>query len=113
MSGHISDFEKLASVVESLLTQLSFLQTELSYMRDDKYVRNVTFIRCKACIANNTKRCIHCHQGVSGKNYTKSWNQYQSKRNGQGNWQILVEQGGYQSRKWIWPPNIFVFLTKI
>ena len=72
MSGHISDFEKLASVVESLLTQLSFLQTELSYMRDDKYVRNVTFIRCKACIANNTKRCIHCYQGVSGKNYTKS-----------------------------------------
>lgn len=70
MSGHISDFEKLVSVVESLLTQLSFLQIELSYMRDDKYVRNVTFIRCKACIANNTKRCIHCHQGVSGKNYT-------------------------------------------
>ena len=28
VSGHISDFEKLASVVESLLIQLSFLQTE-------------------------------------------------------------------------------------
>ena len=92
-SGHISDFERLASVVESFLTQSSSLQIELSYIRDDKNIRNVSFIRCKACIVNNIKRCIYCHQCVPDKHYTKSCNQYQSKSNG------LVEQGSHQSRK--------------